>query len=77
MDYGSKRRPRQSSMCFSLGSRLPSATTGLFPAFNLFLCRWERASRFKLDPPEEVKTLILRLGGESSAANRCLWHDRI
>ncbi|GAB4823375.1 hypothetical protein N2152v2_010421 [Parachlorella kessleri] len=34
--------------------------------------RWERAVRLGLDPPVQVRELVLR-HGESTITNRCLW----
>ncbi|GFR49919.1 hypothetical protein Agub_g12027 [Astrephomene gubernaculifera] len=39
--------------------------------------RWERAQKFGLAPPEEVRDIILALGGPGSPADRSLWHQRI
>ncbi|KAG2487430.1 hypothetical protein HYH03_013997 [Edaphochlamys debaryana] len=39
--------------------------------------RWERASKFSLDPPQEVKNIIMEAGGPGCALDRDLWHDRI
>ncbi|PNH05664.1 DNA polymerase delta subunit 4 [Tetrabaena socialis] len=39
--------------------------------------RWERAVKFGLEPPEDVRDIIMAQGGLGSAADRCLWHGRI
>ncbi len=41
------------------------------------LRRWERAHKFGLNPPEEVRDLIMAAGGDGSSADKNLWHDRI
>jgi hypothetical protein len=38
--------------------------------------RWERAYKFGLAPPPEVRQIILRQG-EDSAANHDLWSGRV
>ncbi|PNW82761.1 hypothetical protein CHLRE_06g292950v5 [Chlamydomonas reinhardtii] len=39
--------------------------------------RWERAAKFGLGPPEEVRAIILAAGGAGSAADKGLWHERV
>lgn len=39
--------------------------------------RWERAAKFGLNPPQEVKDLIVRLGGAGSAADKNIWNERV
>ncbi|KAG2443116.1 hypothetical protein HYH02_009529 [Chlamydomonas schloesseri] len=53
-------------------------TTKFGPAAGISrLERWERASKFGLEPPEEVRTIIMAAGGPGSAADKGLWHDRV
>lgn len=40
------------------------------------LQRWERAAKFGLQPPQEVKDILERRGAESTA-NACLWSERV
>ncbi|KAG2428011.1 hypothetical protein HXX76_011997 [Chlamydomonas incerta] len=39
--------------------------------------RWERASKFGLGPPEEVRAIIMAAGGPGSSADKGLWHERV
>ncbi|GIL80525.1 hypothetical protein Vretimale_16043 [Volvox reticuliferus] len=39
--------------------------------------RWERAQKFGLNPPAEIRNIIMAQGGPGCEADCCLWHDRI
>ena len=39
--------------------------------------RWERAERFGLAPPKDVRDLVMRLGGPGGSADQSLWHHRV
>lgn len=39
--------------------------------------RWERAERFGLNPPQEVRALLTRDGPEAGGKNNCLWTGRV
>lgn len=39
--------------------------------------RWERAERFGLAPPKEVRDMVFRLGGPGASADQSLWHHRV
>jgi DNA polymerase delta, subunit 4 len=40
------------------------------------LDRWHRAAKLGLDPPKAVLD-ILRVAGEDSARNKCIWDGRV
>lgn len=46
-------------------------------AVGLMTRRWDRAQKFNLNPPAEVRDILMALGGLGCEANYCLWHERI
>ncbi len=47
------------------------------PLLSVAVCsRWERAAKFGMDPPQEVKEILQRLGPED-ASSFDIWHGRV
>lgn len=65
--------------CYMLSRRGSNVKDDSFEqCLQMFTCRWQRAAKFGLNPPNDIKEIIMRFGGESSPLNlNPIWKDRI